>query len=777
MDFKALKAKLYEFDALREGDEIQEGTIDRIEPEFADAWPKGIHPNLRIELIKYLRRKLPNSDNRKPYRHQAQAIKLALKGHDVVLESPTASGKTLAFAVPLLNTLLLNPNSHALLVYPMNALSLDQSEKIRELAEPLGITVGEYHGGVKDKRKREEIRKTPPRILISSPEYINQPYLGWRKEHWYPNGFLPNLRFLVIDEMHLYHGYFGSNMSLLLRRFFRYLHYQHASPQLFLATATCANPVPHAKDLTGRDVTLVQARDALRPMRHYLFVRPNTTENNSWKELRLRIEKAALAMLEHEKRALIFCPTINFIEEAYKNCIRTAEEQGLNTTKIARYHSRLPSAEEKMQTQEKIKSGEHQVIFTTNALEVGLDIGGLDGIVLAGFPSNVMSAWQRIGRAGRDWQSNALVLFYAMDDPIDIFYVSDIDSFLDKSLDELVVNPSNEHLIHNHLDSLMDETQGDIRPRDKDILGETFYEASRERAKTYRPPRSKYSRAKSPQQSLSDKGLRGDQTGTYDLHFVGEPEPIGRNIPEMWKFRHAYKNAIFTFAGKRFRVYGHVDTRKERKILLEEAPPNHRTEAFFKNYINVDDIFDHRPYPTFTIYLGEVNINITFDRYNIVEDSTDVVLQSNLEPDPEERSFQRKQLHAIWIETDGTGDIVGIFTLLQLLRVGAEKIVPFDRFDISTFPKVLENSTVFLYETYSGGIGNVERLFKLWYKALDKGIERAMNCKNQDCRLGCPICIEPPKTWTSSSTEVNKLAGIALAKEMLSTHYSYESQQ
>jgi len=471
MDFEALKTKLYEFDALREGDEIQEGTVDRIEPEFADAWPAEIHPCLRIELIKYLHKMIPDSDNRSPYKHQAQAIELALNGHDVVLESPTASGKTLAFAVPLLNALLLNPDAHALLIYPMNALSFDQSEKFRELAEPLGITVEEYHGGVKDQRKREKIRKNPPRILISSPEYINQPYLGWRKIHWYPNGFLPNLRFLAIDEMHLYHGYFGSNMALLLRRFFRYLHIQSAFPQLFLATATCANPVQHAKDLTGRDVKLVQARDALRPKRNFLFVKPSISEDEYWKQFRQRIEKTVLGILEQDKRVLIFCPTIRFLSAVFDNCQRELDERKWNKELLAEYHSNLNS-EKKEKIQQKIRSGEHQVVLTTNALEVGIDFGGLDGIVLAGFPSSLMSAWQQIGRAGRNWESDAFVLFFASDDPYDRFFASSIGKFLDKPLDKLVVNSENEQLIERHVDSLLDEADYySLQPKDEKSWG------------------------------------------------------------------------------------------------------------------------------------------------------------------------------------------------------------------------------------------------------------------------------------------------------------------
>lgn len=239
MDFEKLKTKLYEYGALKEGDAIQESSRERIEPDFAPRWPKGIEPNLRIQIRK---------TRPQPYQHQADAIELALQGRDVVLESPTASGKTLAFTVPLLDALLRNPQAHALMIYQMNALSFDQLGKIRELSEPFlprGITVDTYIRDTGETR-RKEIRDNPPRILLTNPEYLNDSFLQWREKHWNRNGFLHNLRYIVIDEMHLYHGYFGNNMTLLLRRFFLQLKRLGASPSVFLSTATCADPEKHA---------------------------------------------------------------------------------------------------------------------------------------------------------------------------------------------------------------------------------------------------------------------------------------------------------------------------------------------------------------------------------------------------------------------------------------------------------------------------------------------------------------------------------------------------
>ncbi len=755
MNFEALKTKLYEFDALRDNDEIQEGRVDRIEPELADAWPVGIHPHLRIELLK---------TRQIPYRHQADAMTLALQGQDVVLESPTASGKTLAFTVPLLNALLCNPHAHALMVFQMNALSFDQAQKIRELAEPLGITVGEYHGGISDTRKRK-IRDNPPRILLTNPEYMNNPFLGWRKQHWH--GFLSNLCFIVLDEMHLYYGYFGSNMALLMRRFLLYLHKQGASPQIFLSTATCANPLAIAKDLTGRNSELVQARDAMRPQRNFLFVKPSIGDERYWKHFRQRIENATLSLLEQDIRALVFCPTIRFLSDAFKNCQQEMKKRNLDRSLLAEFHAKLLN-DKKLATQENIRSGKHKVVLTTNALEVGLDIGGLDGIVLAGFPSNLMSAWQRIGRAGRDSNSDAFVLFYAMDDPFDNFFVSNINSFLEKPLDNIVVNSANEQLIERHIESLLDETDYSLQPEDEKILGHAFYHAAlkeleslTERDRLRRQMRRNVSR-NSPQWKLSKKGIRGDNSRNYSL--VVDGETLWENIPDIWRFRHAYQDARITLSGKRYCVVETRTGRNENQILLEEEPENLRTEAVFRTYINPDDEpFNSCEYGNFRIFYGEVDITLKFDGYSLIDERSDIVIERGGEPDYHERD----KLHAFWIEIGGDSrNKAGTNALLQILRVGAWPVVPADRFDTSTFAR-LDEDTVFIYENYSGGIGIAKGILDAWDTALKEGIKVA---RKQCCKMGCPECIKPAKSWDSGNTEIDKVAGIMLAEQMLTAN-------
>ena len=269
MDIESLLARLTEFDALREGDQVKQGSLDRIEPEYAEAWPDRVHPNI-VSALEALGRP-------RPYRHQAEAIEQSMDGADVVMESPTASGKTLAFAVPMLDTLIREHNSHALLLYPTKALALDQRGAIHEICEAIEggrkIESWPYDSNVPEEERRA-IRQAPPAMLMTNPEYLNMSFLAHR-EQWEQNGFLKGLQYIVIDEMHEYRGFFGGNMALLLRRFLLHLKHLGISPRIFMATATCANAEEHATALTGRELSLVSARDALRPKREFAFINPD----------------------------------------------------------------------------------------------------------------------------------------------------------------------------------------------------------------------------------------------------------------------------------------------------------------------------------------------------------------------------------------------------------------------------------------------------------------------------------------------------------------------
>lgn len=738
-DFEADRflAKLADFDALRQGDTIKTGVLDRIEPSYAQEWPAQLNPKVRDAMVA--------AGISVPYRHQADAIGLALTGDDVVMESPTASGKTLAFTAPMLHALKEHPGSHAMMIYPMKALAFDQRTQIRQFCDPLGLQSWPYDGDTDENEKRV-LREQPPHILLTNPEYLNMSFLGSRNawnRHAEGAKFLQNLRYVVIDEMHEYRGFFGSNMALLLRRFFLHLNRLGAHPQVFLSTATCANPQEHAKSLTGRDVSLVSARNVLKPRRHFIFVKPDIPDYQYWDILRLRVEQATLAALDDGLQVLVFCPTKRFLEAAFAGAKRRAVEKGLNPDEISAYHADLKS-EHRQEIQERVKSGAVRVVYTTNALEIGLDIGGLDGVILAGFPSSIMSAWQQIGRAGRGWNKDAFVLFYAMNDPIDRFFVGNLDDFLDKPFDELVVDPGNEELIGKHLPALVEETGGKVAPNEESILGEPFYKAASANKGTV-PAGSR------PQQRINLRGAIGQ---SFTLKRNGED--LGQ-MSAMRRFREGYIGAIFPFFGQRY----HVRSHEEQTVVLEDAEQYLKTEGRFWSVLSKSDFFDGAGYGDISVYYGSLNIVMNFTGYELVNERTGETLRTGGDSD----SLFLRNLHSFWIDLPHSGQAVGgIGAVEHMIRVGAMFVIPADRFDTSTCSRTGSELAAYCYENYPGGIGVAKKLFGVWQVALEKGMDIARNCS---CSTGCQNCIEPAKSWDISNANIDKKQGILLAEMLL----------
>lgn len=737
MDIENLLKRLKEFKALREDDKVKDkvetGTLGRIQPQHADEWPKKLHPSVRAALDRI--------GMGKPYKHQFDAVGKSLDGADVVLESSTASGKTLAFTVPMLHALKTNPGSRAMMIYPMKALAFDQRSQIQPLCEPLPVESW-FVDGDQGKMAIKTMKSNPDLvpILITAPEYLNMSFLGW-KEQW--RKFLGKLRYVVIDEMHEYRGFFGGNMALLLRRFFLHLNRIGARPQVFLSTATCANPKEHAENLTGRNMEVVSAKNALRPKRHFLFVKPDIPDFRYRDILRLRVENAALCALVEGWQTLVFCPTKKFLEEAFGNCQRRAEELDLDPQRISAFHADLKS-QKRQEIQQKIKKREIDVVFTTNALELGLDIGGLDGIILAGFPPRLSSAWQQIGRAGRSWDKDAFVLFYAMNDPIDQFFVGNLDAFLKKPLDELVIDPANEELIQKHIPSLIEETGGELCPADEDILGGPFYNAA---TKSQGTPIAGFK----PQLRLN---LRGGVGPSFNLR-IGN-EKVGQISAMRW-FKEAYVGGIFPFFGRRYRVDSHA----EHAVVLVDVEQYLRTEPGFFTTIPISDVFDGFSYGDISAFYGYLDIMMNFTGYKLVDERSGDIIA----PGGDSGSLPQRNLHAFWLNVPQSPNAVdGIGAVEHMIRVGAMFVIPCDRFDTSTYSKTSGVPSAYCYENYPGGIGVAKKLFSVWDTALAKGKEIARDCQ---CRSGCQNCIEPAKSWDISNDNIDKVKGIELAEELL----------
>ena len=749
----ALLEELRRFGALRDeesaGDIVLQATRNAIAPAYADS---TVFRLLSPPLVRALR----GLGIERLFQHQADAIVKAVNGSNVVLQAPTASGKTLAFQVPMLEALSRQRSAHALMIYPNKALALDQRDQLMKLVEQIpGPQIGSWwYDGDTEREYRDVLRQNPPHILFTNPEMVNLSFLG-HADKW--EKFLKNLKWVIVDEMHEYRGFFGSNVSMLLRRFAHHLTSLGAHPQFFLSSATCANAKEHAENLTGLKFEEVNASHGFRPFRNFYFIQPAIPDFQYWDILQLRTVNAGLACVLQGKAVLAFCPTRNFAESCHRIAMREVErlrqDSGIdiNPRTIRVFRAGL-STDMRHEIQEGLKSGIVRLVFTTNALELGIDIGGLDGVILAGFPDSMMSAWQRIGRAGRRWDSDAFVLYYARNNPLDRFYASNLSTFLEKPLDDLVVNPNNEDLVEKHVPSLLFETPDiEVTP---DILGLGLYEAASKKLESgSRAVRGGHYR---PHAAVN---LRGGGGGIFVLK-EGSNE-IG-TLSAQQQFREAQHRAIYMHGGRTYRVEEISYTGTGGEIRLGPVESFLRTNTHTFTTLTEQDIYDARQWTTdgviINAYYGKVLIVEALTALEEVDERTGDVKDRWA---PQVNTAQFDNAHAFWLHQESHTDeaVSGVTALQHLLRIGALFSVPLDAHDM--FPHaVVKDRKAYIVESYPGGIGIARKALERWRRMLELGIHVAESCS---CSRGCPNCIVPPR----SMEDLDKIEGVKLARTLL----------
>lgn len=751
MPMLELLVKLREFDALRDtpgairSDRLQTRFLPGRAPEYA---PPG-HMN---KLPSALRETLVAQGVKALYAHQAEAIERILSGVDVVLEAPTASGKTLCFNLPLLKMLIAQPRAHALMVHPMKALSNDQRRQFQMLAEPCREAAGReidswIFDGDLDQEQRRLIKRQPPAVLFTNPEMLHASFLGWR-DQW--SRFLANLRLVIIDEIHEYRGHFGTNVALLMRRFFAYLSQLGVRPQIILSTATCGNAEEHAYRLTGRRCELVRASAAMKPARHFAFIDPDIPDHQFHDIYRLRIARAALACMATGLSTLVFCPSRRFAEEVTMRAQNDAEKLGIDKERIAPYRSGY-EASLRRQIEDGLRSGRYDTVFSTNALEIGVDIGRLDACILAGFPDSVLSAWQRIGRVGRSWDRPAHVLFYAFNNPFDRFFARNIDAFLDKPLDQILIGVDNEELMGKHVPYLANECGHDLPTGLAEQLGTPFFGFACKTLEGKKPVRG-------PGPNYQRLNIRGGSGATFRLmHKGGE---IG-TISDVHLFREAFVGAIYSHFGQSYRVAAHAAD----EVLLVDVESYLRTEGVFYTVTSGAEILTGLRYEeNLAACYGKLTIFENFSGYREVDTRSGEVVN-----EVRRQLARPSNVRGFWLELgdpsvlkspSNVRDMIG---LEQLLRIGAPFVVPCDRHDLGTLTNPKSFETVYLYETVPGGIGVAEKALGMWQIVVEKAIEITKKCP---CRHGCPSCIVPPRK-SPGLDEPRKDSALVIADQIL----------
>jgi DEAD/DEAH box helicase domain-containing protein len=423
-------------------------------------FPKTIHPAL---LASVQSRGIPTL-----YTHQDQAWREITSGQSIVLSTGTASGKSLAYNLPVLDRLLKNPETRALYIFPTKALAQDQSSSLHELVGQFFSLPMAVYDGDTPANARPSIRANA-RILLSNPDML---HTGILPHHTRWADFFQNLQFVVIDELHIYRGVFGSHVANVIRRLKRIAQFYGSSPQFILTSATIANPIELAQRLVEEPVSLIAENGAPRGPRYFLIYNPPVVDESLGLRRSALLESVRLVedLLHYNIQTIVFGRSRRSVEilltylrehdtvpprDAPDLKPKTGSSQAGSIQALRGYRSGyLPR--QRRAIEQGLRKGEVRAVVATNALELGIDIGGMGACVMAGYPGTIASTWQQAGRAGRG-EEPSLAMLVATASPLDQFIAHHPEYFFGRSPENALINPDNLLILLNHLRCAMFE--------------------------------------------------------------------------------------------------------------------------------------------------------------------------------------------------------------------------------------------------------------------------------------------------------------------------------
>jgi len=642
----------------------------------------------------------------------------------------------------------------------MKALANDQLLALKDLTQKLPtphcVSAWTFDGDT-ESEVRKLLKEEPPNILITNPDSLHYAMLAY-SEHWMK--FFQSLRFLVLDEAHEYRGYFGINVAYVIRRLLALCRSLGADPQIIVSSATIANPGEHAKALTGREMKIVSGEKAGRCKKHMVFINPDYRDFQYENVLMHKLAMLSSACVENKVSALIFCPTRRFVERLHKRAKRDLDHKGLDSAAIAPYKSGY-TPDDRRKIERGWKSGQILVVFSTNALEIGVDMGRLDMVVMVGFPETVMSAWQRAGRAGRSLEAEALVIYLASRNPIDQFYVKNIDLFMNKPLDRLAINLANEEVLKPHALCALFEHGDDRRYLTDDVLDPWLAETCRTLS-----PDLGLMKIVRPHRNVNLRSILGQ---TYTIKSKDDKE-IG-TISGDKLFSEVYIGAIYDHYGRSWRVISHgaSDIYVEPNTLERYTKPSRfwsirPTGKFEGGKRWRDDQLEA------TLILGQVEVTDTLAGYKEYDErSGELVDNVNYQT----VNASKYRTDCCWLQLNFQDDTSPERRFLQLhslehgLRATIPLRIPCDPYDLAGLSNRAWAEglpTMFLYDTVKGGIGIAEEIFRVFPEFVQSSIQVLGNCR---CESSCPRCIQIPRC-PEYNEQLDRGEGVRLANRLIS---------
>ncbi len=669
------------------------------------------------------------------YCHQAEAMDHIQKGLHTVIATPTASGKTLVYNLPVLERIIQNDNARALYIFPLKALAQDQLKNFQETAQHIGedCPVAAIYDGDTSAWNRKKIRLSPPHVLLTNPEMLHLAILPYH-DRWIE--FLSGLQIVVIDEVHTYRGVMGSHMAQVFRRLIRVCRFYGAKPTFIFSSATIANPGELAGRLTGLDVSVVSRSGAPQGKRHVVLMNPDAGPAQS----AILLLKAALY---RGLRTIVYTQSRKLTELI---AIWAGSQSGQFKDKISAYRAGfLP--EERRDIESRLSNGELLAVITTSALELGIDIGDLDLCILVGYPGSVMATWQRSGRVGRSGQEAALILV-AGEDALDQYFVRNPIEFMKKKPEAAVINPYNREILKKHLVCAAAEfplhlsepfLQDESVRKTASLLeenGDLLRSGDGERL---------ISRLKIPHRHVD---LRG--TGNrFNIICSETSENLGE-IDGFRAFKETHPGAIYLHNGRTYKV-DHL-LLNERTVKAAPAEVPYYTRARSNKHTEILEIFRQKNLRGTTIYYGQLKVTEQVTGY----EKWRIHARKKINVVPLDLPAQTFETQGFWIAIPGKVQDEAISKYLHFMggihaiEHAIIGVVPFfvmaDRNDFGgisiPFHPQMNQAAVFVYDGSPGGAG----LCEIAYDQAEELFLRTMQIiETCPCETGCPACVHSPK--------------------------------
>jgi DEAD/DEAH box helicase domain-containing protein len=693
------------------------------------------------------------------YRHQIDARTVLRASKNIVITTPTASGKTLAFNVPIFEELDCERSATALYLFPTKALSNDQLRVLEELELISGIPVSpRVYDGDTPSHKRPKIRTTS-RIVISNPYELHHVLL-W---HYKWQRFLAHLKFIVLDEAHVYRGVFGSNVALLVRRLRRLCAHYGATPQFVISTATLANPVEFAERLTGVSYDLIAHDGSPRGRKFFVLYNPYANAIRAPVASR-EASNLFLLCIREKLQTLCFTPSRKLAELVALWARNTLEDSApALVDRIAAYRAGyLPAKRREIEA--RLKSGDLIGITSTNALELGMDIGSLDAVVMAGYPGTIISTMQQAGRAGRG-ESESIATLIGLHNPLDQYLMKHPEALFGGSHENAIIALSNEYITAGHVMCAAAELPLRL-PDDEAYFPALLVESLHE---------------------LQQHGLTKETAGGWVYSGRGratEAVPLNALSPNVFKmvcegrlletldtiraYREAHQGAVVLHDGETY-IVKQLNL-SSGVISVSKMDVDFHTEPIKTVDLHIIKELETQQKGSLSVSFGTVEVVEQYVGYKTLRHDQVVGIEGlDLPP-------LRFTTTALWFTVPDTAitrcvsqdfDVAGSIHGAEHALIAVMPLhVMCDRWDIGGVSTVCHadtgRPTVFIYDAFEGGIGLAEKATELIAEVvrMARGLVRGCSCD-----IGCPACIYSPKCG-NDNRPLDKKGTIILLDEL-----------